>query len=118
VVVTNPDESPVPRLLVICEATTTETISSRTNEDGVALMRLNTPSLSGHLHIEVKTSDSRLNGSQQASFTLSATAYNTWKNSQNLLHIDTVKESQKISLNMVTSHAQSDVKNKIKYFTV
>ncbi|XP_078496172.1 complement C3-like [Lissotriton helveticus] len=116
VVVTNPDESPVPRLLVICESTET---SSRTNEDGVASITLNTGYQSRILHIQVKTSDSRLRDSQQASFSLRVKAYNTWRNSQNLLHIEANKLPQKLSLHMFTSHGpKSDVKSQLTYFTV
>ncbi|XP_069460147.1 complement C3-like isoform X2 [Ambystoma mexicanum] len=115
VIVTNPDESPAGNVDVIAYP---GEVFDRTGADGVATMYIDSGSGSKELSIKVSTNDQKLEKSQQATVSLTATAYSTWMNSGNFLNIRVGREEQRLSVTLFTKHASHDVKTQIEYFTI
>ncbi|XP_069737624.1 complement C3 [Phaenicophaeus curvirostris] len=118
VYVTNPDESPAPRVAV--KADSFEGLVS-TQRDGTAKLVLNMPANKDSVPITVRTNQPGLPPERQASRQMTAKAYRSQRGSGNLLHLATgVTELQPGDNLAVNFHLKSNniaTRDSVRYFT-
>ncbi|XP_075798668.1 complement C3 [Microtus pennsylvanicus] len=117
VFVTNPDGSPAPRVPVVIEGVDSQAV---TQDDGVARLSVNTPNNRNRLTITVRTKDSGILDTRQATNTMTAQPYGTMHNSNNYLHLAVSREELKPGDNLkVNFHLRADPgqEAKIRYYT-
>ncbi|KAM6294075.1 venom factor-like [Aegotheles albertisi] len=118
VYVTNPDESPAPRVAV--QADGFEGLVT-TQRDGTAKLVLNMPANKDSVPITVRTAQKGLPASRQASRQMTAEAYRSQGDSGNFLHLDVGSSELQPGENLVMKfHLKSSnnsVRDSIPYFT-
>ncbi|XP_075798662.1 complement C3-like [Microtus pennsylvanicus] len=117
VFVTNPDGSPAPRVPIVIEGVDSQAV---TQDDGVARLSVNTPNNRNRLTITVRTKDSGILDTRQATNTMTAQPYGTMHNSNNYLHLAVSREELKPGDNLrVNFHLRTDPgqEAKIRYYT-
>ncbi|XP_063997720.1 complement C3 [Pogoniulus pusillus] len=118
VYVTNPDESPAPRVAVQADGFEGEV---STQQDGTARLVLNMPANKDSVDITVRTAQARLPAERQASRTMTAKAYRSQGASGNFLHLtlraDTVQAGENLPINFhLKSHSSSNL-DSVTHFT-
>ncbi|XP_066449838.1 complement C3 [Eleutherodactylus coqui] len=115
VFVTNPDGSPAIRIPVVAEPGKVEGV---TGAEGTAKLTLNTASNINSLQITVKTAYANIPPAQQATATMTASAY---QSTGNYLHIGItateVKPGDNLAINFNIRNTNPAVQNQIQHFT-
>ncbi|KYO30132.1 hypothetical protein Y1Q_0017396 [Alligator mississippiensis] len=113
VYVTNVDESPAVGVCICSGAQ-----QSRTTEEGLAFLNLNTAAGQKVLEIEVQTCEAGLIPDQQARVTMTAHAYQTQSGSGNLLHIQADLQPPSVGSTLQLLLQIGQPNNNIKQFTI
>ncbi|KAI4541576.1 hypothetical protein MG293_008718 [Ovis ammon polii] len=117
VYVTNPDGSPARRIPVVTQGSN---VQSLTQDDGVAMLSINTQNKRDPLTITVRTKKDNIPEERQATRTMQALPYNTQGNSNNYLHLSVprleLKPGDTLNVNF---HLRTDPSQqaKIRYYT-
>ncbi|XP_025059696.1 complement C3 isoform X2 [Alligator sinensis] len=113
VYVTSVDESPAVGVCICSEAQ-----QSRTTEEGLAFLNLNTAAGQKVLEIEVQTCEAGLIPDQQVRVTMTAHAYQTQSGSGNLLHIQADLQPPSVGSTLQLLLQIGQPNNNIKQFTI
>ncbi|XP_036604811.1 A.superbus venom factor 1-like [Trichosurus vulpecula] len=118
VFVTNPDGSPAVEVPVMVDSVHG---SVKTLEDGRATLIINTPGYQTTLPIQVRTADPKLPPHRQTTATMVANAYQSFRGSQNYLHIavpsSIIRPGDHLHLQFILKNDNNDVQNQIKYIS-
>ncbi|XP_072492955.1 venom factor-like [Notamacropus eugenii] len=118
VYVTNPDGSPAVEVPVTVDSVHG---SVKTLEDGRAKLIINTPGYQTTLPVQVRTADPKLPLHRQTTATMVANAYQTYRGSQNYLHIgvpsSVINPGDHLHLQFVFKNDNNYVQNQIQYIS-
>nr|XP_041567607.1 complement C3 isoform X2 [Taeniopygia guttata] len=118
VYVTNPDQSPAPRVTVQADGFQGQVSTQR---DGTARLVLNMPANKDSVPITVRTAQAGLPPSRQASRQMTAQAYLSQANSGNFLHLAVATTEllpgDNLAVNFHLKTNNNDVRNSVPFFT-
>ncbi|KAM3926794.1 venom factor-like [Leptodactylus fuscus] len=117
VMVTNPDGSPAGNIMVVADP---GAVTAKTQSDGTARIILNTDRNARTLDITVKTAESVLKPTEQASGRLSVEAYKASNGQKNYLHIsidnDLLHRGKQVFVKFIIQNNNEDIQKKIQQF--
>ncbi|XP_014749464.1 PREDICTED: complement C3, partial [Sturnus vulgaris] len=118
VYVTNPDQSPAPRVTVQADGFQG---SVSTQRDGTARLVLNMPANKDSVPITVRTAQAGLPRERQASRQMTAQAYRSQGGSGNFLHLAVaateLQPGDNLAVNFHLKTSSNDVRNSVPFFT-
>ncbi|XP_077643882.1 complement C3 isoform X2 [Lonchura striata] len=118
VFVTNPDQSPAPRVAVQADGFQGQVSTQR---DGTARLVLNMPANKDSVPITVRTAQAGLPPARQASRQMMAQAYLSQANSGNFLHLAVAATEllpgDNLAVNFHLKTSNNDVRNSVPFFT-
>ncbi|XP_066064637.1 complement C3 [Chamaea fasciata] len=118
VYVTNPDQSPAPRVTVQADGFQGQV---STQQDGTARLVLNMPANKDSVPITVRTAQPGLPAARQASRQMTAQAYRSQANSGNFLHLAVasteLKPGDNLAINFHLKTNDNKVRNSVPFFT-
>ncbi|XP_063276896.1 complement C3 [Prinia subflava] len=118
VYVTNPDQSPAPRVTVQADGFQGQVSTQR---DGTARLVLNMPANKDSVPITVRTAQPGLPAVRQASRQMTAEAYHSQAGSGNFLHLAVaaaeLQPGDNLAINFHLKTSNNDVRNSVPFFT-
>ncbi|XP_041336402.1 complement C3, partial [Pyrgilauda ruficollis] len=118
VYVTNPDQSPAPRVTVQADGFQGQVATQR---DGTARLVLNMPANKDSVPITVRTAQAGLPPERQASRQMTAQAYRSQAGSGNFLHLAVaateLQPGDNLAVNFHLKTSNNDVRNSVPFFT-
>ncbi|XP_032939716.1 complement C3 isoform X2 [Catharus ustulatus] len=118
VYVTNPDQSPAPRVTVQADGFQGQVSTQR---DGTARLVLNMPANKDSVPITVRTAQAGLPAERQASRQMTAEAYRSQGNSGNFLHLAVpateLQPGDNLAVNFHLKTSNNNVRNSVPFFT-